>query len=77
VQQTPKRELQPASAASSDSNPARRMTPDQIRAEAKRLIQQEKFDADCNRFSTPARLSSAAEWDSSLRTFQMLGGASR
>jgi len=51
-----------------------RMTPDEIRAEAKRLIQQEKFDADCNKVFDAGK-TEFPDWDSSLRTFQMLGGA--
>jgi hypothetical protein len=50
------------------------MTPDEIRTEAKRLIQQEKFDADCNKVFDAGK-TEFPDWDSSLRTFQMLGGA--
>jgi hypothetical protein len=53
----------------------RRMTPDEIRAEAKKLIQQEKFDDACNKVFDAGK-TEFPDWDSSLRTFQMLGGAS-
>jgi hypothetical protein len=54
----------------------RQMSADEIRAEAKRLIQQEKFDEACNKVFDAGKTEFAGEWDSSLRTFQMLGGAS-
>jgi hypothetical protein len=54
----------------------RQMTADEIRAEAKRLIQQEKFDDACNKVFDAGKGEFGNEWDSSLRTFQMLGGAS-
>jgi hypothetical protein len=58
-----------------EQQPGQQMTPDQIRAEAKKLIQQEKFDADCNKVFESGATEYGREWDSSLRTFQMLGGA--
>jgi hypothetical protein len=65
------RQLQPQT----EHQPGQQMTPDQIRAEAKRLIQQEKFDEACNSVFDAGKKEFSAEWDSSLRTFQMLGGA--
>lgn len=65
------RQLQPQDTTQS----GQAMTPDQIRAEAKRLIQQEKFDEACNSVFDAGKKEFSAEWDSSLRTFQMLGGA--
>lgn len=59
---------------SGEQTTGQRMTPDEIRAEAKRLIQQEKFDADCNKVFDAGK-TEFPDWDSSLRTFQMLGGA--
>jgi len=53
----------------------KQMTADEIRAEAKRLIQQEKFDDACNKVFDAGK-TEFPDWDSSLRTFQMLGGAS-
>lgn len=53
----------------------RQMSADEVRAEAKRLIQQEKFDDACNKVFDAGK-TEFADWDSSLRTFQMLGGAS-
>jgi hypothetical protein len=54
----------------------RQMSADDVRAEAKRLIQQEKFDDACNKVFDAGKGEFGNEWDSSLRTFQMLGGAS-
>ncbi|WP_175017332.1 hypothetical protein [Burkholderia aenigmatica] len=65
------RELQPDTATPN----AQPMTADQIRAEAKRLIEQEKFDAACNKVFDAGK-TEFPDWDASLRTFQMLGGAS-
>lgn len=65
------RQLQPQT----EHQPGQQMTPDQIRAEAKRLIQQEKFDEACNSVFDAGKKEFSADWDSSLRTFQMLGGA--
>lgn len=53
----------------------KQMTADEIRTEAKRLIQQEKFDDACNKVFDAGK-TEFPDWDSSLRTFQMLGGAS-
>lgn len=55
--------------------PTARMTPDEIRTEAKKLVQQEKFDAACNTIFEAGQKEFAGDWDSSLKTFQMLGGA--
>lgn len=66
------RELQP-DAMTTTTQP---MTADQIRAEATRLIAQEKFDTACNRVFDAGR-TEFPDWDTSLRTFQMLGGASQ
>lgn len=52
----------------------RRLTPDEIRAEARKLVQQEKFDEACNKVFDAGK-TEFPDWDSSLRTFQMLGGA--
>lgn len=57
----------------SESKP---MTRDEIRAEATRMLQQEKFDDACNKVFDAGKGEFGSEWDSSLRTFQMLGGAS-
>jgi hypothetical protein len=65
------RQLQPQT----EHQPGQQMTPDQIRAEAKRLIQQEKFDEACNSVFDAGKKEFSADWDSSLRTFKMLGGA--
>ncbi|CAD6548670.1 hypothetical protein LMG28727_04873 [Paraburkholderia kirstenboschensis] len=54
----------------------RQMSADDVRAEARRLIQQEKFDEACNKVFDAGKTEFASDWDSSLRTFQMLGGAS-
>lgn len=53
----------------------RQMSADDVRAEAKRLIQQEKFDDACNKIFDAGKSEFAGDWDSSLKTFQMLGGA--
>ncbi|MFM0020905.1 hypothetical protein [Paraburkholderia azotifigens] len=58
-----------------ESTTPKQMTADEIRAEAKRLIQQEKFDDACNKVFDAGK-TEFPDWDSSLRTFQMLGGAS-
>lgn len=58
-----------------EATPQKQMTADEIRAEAKRLIQQEKFDDACNKVFDAGK-TEFPDWDSSLRTFQMLGGAS-
>jgi hypothetical protein len=55
---------------------SRPMTQDEIRAEAKRLIEQERFDESCNKVFDAGKGEFGGDWDSSLRTFQMLGGAS-
>jgi hypothetical protein len=60
--------------ADSQSQP-KQMTADEIRAEAKRLIQEEKFNDACNKVFDAGK-TEFPDWDSSLRTFQMLGGAS-
>jgi hypothetical protein len=59
-----------------ESTAPKQMTADEIRAEAKRLIQQERFDEACNKVFDAGKGEFGNEWDSSLRTFQMLGGAS-
>lgn len=66
------RELQPTTEATT----AQPMTADQVRAEATRLIAQEKFDAACNKVFDAGK-TEFPDWDASLRTFQMLGGASQ
>jgi hypothetical protein len=66
------RELQPQDT----TQPGQALTPDQIRAEAKRLIEQERFDEACNKVFDAGKGEYGGDWDSSLRTFQMLGGAS-
>ena len=63
---------QPAEAESSD----RPMTAEQIRAEAKRLVQEERFNEACNK-TFEAGKKDFPDWDASLRTFGMLGGASQ
>jgi hypothetical protein len=63
-------------ADNSQQSQPRQMSADEIRAEAKRLIQQEKFDDACNKVFDAGKGEFGNEWDSSLRTFQMLGGAS-
>jgi len=50
------------------------MTADEIRTEAKRLVQQERFDEACNK-TFEAGKKDFPDWESSLRTFGMLGGA--
>lgn len=50
------------------------MTADQIRAEAKRLVQQERFDEACNK-TFEAGKKDFPDFEQSLRTFGMLGGA--
>ena len=52
----------------------RQLSADDVRAEAKRLIQQEKFDEACNKVFNAGK-TEFPDWDSSLRTIQMLGGA--
>ncbi|MDW9228637.1 hypothetical protein C7S15_3234 [Burkholderia cepacia] len=66
------RELQPDATTMT----AQPMTADQIRAEAARLVAQEKFDAACNKVFDAGK-TEFPDWDTSLRTFQMLGGASQ
>lgn len=51
------------------------MTADQIRAEARRIVQQERFDEACNKVFDAGKSKFGAEWDASLKTFQLLGGA--
>lgn len=65
------RDLQPDATTTT----AQPMTADQIRAEAARLVAQEKFDAACNKVFDAGK-TEFQDWDTSLRTFQMLGGAS-
>lgn len=50
------------------------LTAEQIRAEAKRLLEQERFDEACNK-TFEAGKKDFPDWDASLRTFGMLGGA--
>ena len=64
------RELQPPT----EQQPAQQLTPEQIREEAKRLIQQEKFNEACNKVFDAGK-SEFQDWDASLKTFGMLGGA--
>ncbi|MCA8326172.1 hypothetical protein [Burkholderia cepacia] len=66
------RELQPDATTTT----AQPMTAEQIRAEAARLVAQEKFDAACNKVFDAGK-TEFPDWDTSLRTFQMLGGASQ
>jgi hypothetical protein len=54
----------------------RQMSADDIRAEARRLVEQDKFNDACNKVFDAGKTEFAGDWDSSLRTFQMLGGAS-
>lgn len=63
-------------AENSQQSQPKQMTAEEIRAEAKRLIQQERFDEACNKVFDAGKGEFGNEWDSSLRTFQMLGGAS-
>jgi len=65
------RELQPQQETTGQP-----MTAEQIRSEAKRLIEQERFDEACNKVFDAGKGEFGGDWDSSLRTFQMLGGAS-
>lgn len=53
---------------------SRQMTQDDVRAEAKRLVQQERFDEACNKVFDAGK-TEYPDWDSSLKTFQLLGGA--
>jgi hypothetical protein len=55
---------------------AKPMTREEIRAEATRMLQEEKFNDACNKVFDAGKGEFGNEWDSSLRTFQMLGGAS-
>jgi hypothetical protein len=50
------------------------MAADDIRAEARRLVQQERFDDACNK-TFDAGKKDFPDWESSLKTFGMLGGA--
>jgi hypothetical protein len=50
------------------------LTAEQIRAEAKRLLEQERFDEACNK-TFDAGKKNFPDWEASLRTFGMLGGA--
>ncbi|CAJ0899715.1 hypothetical protein R6138_04365 [Ralstonia thomasii] len=50
------------------------LTADQIRAEAKRLLEQERFDDACNK-TFEAGKKEFPDFEKSLRTFGMLGGA--
>lgn len=65
------RELDPPA----QQQPNQQITPDQIRAEAKRIVQQEKFDDACNKVFDAGK-AEFPDWDASLKTFGMLGGAS-
>lgn len=69
------RELQPSATAPTTSAPSNPSTPDQIREEARRLVAQDKFNDACNRVFDAGKTEFGADWDSSLRTFQLLGGA--
>lgn len=62
-------------ADNSQQSQQRQMSADDVRAEAKKLLQQEKFDDACNKVFDAGK-TEFPDWDSSLRTFQMLGGAS-
>lgn len=57
------------------SEQPKQVTAEEIRAEARRLIQQEKFDSACNKVFDAGK-AEFSDWDSSLKTFQLLGGAS-
>lgn len=50
------------------------MSADEVRAAAKQLLQQERFDEACNK-TFDAGKKDFPDWESSLRTFGMLGGA--
>jgi hypothetical protein len=50
------------------------MTADDIKAEARRLVQQERFDEACNK-TFEAGKKDFPDFEQSLRTFGMLGGA--
>ncbi|WP_336816842.1 hypothetical protein [Burkholderia gladioli] len=67
---------QPAASAPAGSASSN-LTPDQIREEARRLVEQDKFNDACNRVFDAGKAEFGAAWDSSLRTFQLLGGASQ
>jgi len=56
--------------------PQKAMTADDIRTEAKRLVQQERFDEACNK-TFEAGKKDFPDFEQSLRTFGMLGGASQ
>lgn len=61
--------------APADQQPGQKpMTADEIRAEAMRLIQQERFDEACNK-TFEAGKKDYPDFEKSLRTFGMLGGA--
>lgn len=66
------REIQPHQAQTGQAT-----THDQIREEAKKLIQEERFNESCNKVFDAGKTEFSGDWDSSLRTFSMLGGASQ
>lgn len=50
-------------------------TPTDIDAAVEARLKQREFDSACNKIFDAGKTEYAADWDSSLKTFQMLGGA--
>jgi hypothetical protein len=50
-------------------------TPTDIDAAVEARLKQREFDSACNKVFDAGKTEYAADWDSSLKTFQMLGGA--
>lgn len=70
------RELQPQSATPAAGSAPAPVTADQIREEARRLVEQEKFDATCTRVFEAGKAEFGAEWDQSLATLGLVGNLS-
>ncbi|WP_186115447.1 hypothetical protein [Burkholderia gladioli] len=70
------RELQPQSATPATGSAPAPVTADQIREEARRLVEQEKFDATCTRVFEAGKAEFGAEWDQSLATLGLVGNMS-
>lgn len=55
--------------------PAGKQAPTDVYKAAEELLKQREFDSACNKIFDAGKTEYAADWDSSLKTFQMLGGA--
>ncbi|WP_186193500.1 hypothetical protein [Burkholderia gladioli] len=70
------RELQPPPATPATGSAPAPLTADQIREEARRMVEQEKFDAACTRVFEAGKAEYGADWDQSLATLGLVGNMS-